>query len=561
MLFELALLTGGVAYYVYQRRSRSRLRKALQIHATADKLHDPNLDAGTQKVLEHTESHANREILICGGTLVAAFLSRTSLFFTGLSILSLVYLALPAMRVLVNDWKAGRYLTVYSVGMVAFVGMILQGRFVLMAIGGIIGNLFFRMVKLTESSAKHQLTDVFDRHPSRIWIEQNGGSEIEVDFHQLRPGDIVIVNAGEVVPVDGVIASGEASIDQRVLTGESLPVEREVGDEVFAATQMISGRIRVKVGTAGEETVAAKIGKVLDNTQHYKENLIARGRKIADDYLPITVGVAALTWPLLGYDAALTVLFASLGANMIVLGPISILVYFQIMTRHGIMVKDGRVLESVRDLHTFVFDKTGTLTLDEPQVGAVHCLAHWDQHQLLRYAAAAEHRQQHPIARAILAKAKDWSINPPPVNGAHFHVGYGIRVQVEQHTVHVGSARFLSREGLALSDQITSLQHRASDDGGGLIYVGIDGVLAGVFELEPTIRPEAAEIIAYLKQHGMETCIMCPATMNARHSVWLSSSVSTDILPKSSLKTRPILFNNCKIKAVLCVSSVTALMT
>ena len=233
-----------------------------------------------------------------------------------------------------------------------------------------------------------KLINVFGGHPPQVWLEKDG-VEIQIDFTSIQVGDIVIVNAGEIIPVDGQIQHGLATVDQHILTGESQPVEKAGGDKVFAATLLLSGRISIQVETAGEETVAAQIGQVLNNTQNYKDNLVARGRKIADGFLPLRLGISAITWPLMGVDAAITVLWSSLGTNMIHAGPLTVLIYLQILSRHGILVKDGRVLESLRQVDTMIFDKTGTLTLEQPAVGKIHSLGDWDENTLLGYAAAA----------------------------------------------------------------------------------------------------------------------------------------------------------------------------
>jgi Cu2+-exporting ATPase len=166
------------------------------------------------------------------------------------------------------------------------------------------------------------------------------------------------------------------------------------------------------------------------------------------------------------------------------------------------------VLESLRDVDTVVFDKTGTLTLDQPTVGAVHVLNGFTEQTVLRYAAAAEYRQPHPVARAVVTRAEEEQIVLPELKNADYEVGYGIRVRTEGRVIRVGSARFLEREGIALPETVFPLREQAEAEGHSLVYVSIDGQAAGVLELEPTVRPEATEIIRFLNRRGIRCCIL-----------------------------------------------------
>jgi Cu2+-exporting ATPase len=426
---------------------------------------------------------------------------------TVLSTMAVLYLSRDVFRSAWRDLKAGNFISIFTISSIMVVGMIASGHLILAAMSGLLGGLLVKIIEKTENHSKKQLINVFDSHPSRVWLEKDG-VEIEIDFTQLKVGDIVIVNAGEIIPVDAQIQSGLAIIDQHLLTGEGQPVEKLVGDKVFATTMLLTGRIRIRVETAGEETVAAKIGQALNKTQNYKDKLVARGKVISDKFLPIMLGISAVTWPLMGTGAALTILWSSFGINMIYLGPISVLSYLQILSRRGILVKDGRVLESLRQVDTVVFDKTGTLTLEQPTVGKIHSLADYDENTLLSYAAAAEYRQPHPIAKAIVDKAASRNLELPNLDEAFYEVGYGIKVTINGQLIRVGSGRFMTREGIELPEVAQDIQAQAEAEGLSLIYVGINQQLGGILEMHPSIRPEAIEIIQHLKKRGMKLYII-----------------------------------------------------
>jgi Cu2+-exporting ATPase len=424
-----------------------------------------------------------------------------------LAIGAVLYLLRDMFYFIWRDFKKGHFLSIYLFGAIMFIGMIATGHLVLAAFSGVLGGFFMKIIKKAEDSSEKQLINVFSGHPPRVWIEKDG-IEIQVDFHTLQKGDRVIVNAGEIIPVDGVIHSGLANVDQHILTGESQPVELDVGDKVFASTLLLSGRIAISVETTGEETVAAGIGQVLNKTQNYKENLIARGQKIADSFLPVEIGLTATTFAVLGPSSALAVMWSGLGANMAILGPLSVLNYLQILSRHGILIKDGRVLELLRQVDTVIFDKTGTLTEEQPTIGHIHCLSDYDENTLLKYAAAAEYRQPHPIAKAIVDKATSKNLELPELDEASYEMGYGIKVTIDGQLIRVGSARFMTQENIELPEMAQDIQTQAEAEGYSLIYVGINQQLGGILEMHPSIRPEAVKIIQHLKKRGMKLYII-----------------------------------------------------
>jgi heavy metal translocating P-type ATPase len=530
------LLIGGGATYLYQRNKRNIKKTVLPNFSrnkhNTKKTVSPNfngkkllqdfktailgderqqqqltLDPEMQADIKKYEKEANRHLLLSVGATGLAVLASV---YPTLSILgtgAVLYLARDVFYFIWRDFKKGYFLSVYLFDVIMLIGMIATGHLVLAAFSGVISDFLMKIVKKAEENSEKQIINVFSGHPPHVWIEKEG-IEIQVDFNTLQKGDHVIVNAGEIIPVDGVIHSGLANIDQHIMTGKSQSVERAMGDKVFASTLLLSGRITILVETAGEETVAAGIGQVLNKTQNYKDNLIARGQKIADSFLPIELGSTAVTLAILGPTSALAVMWSNLGANMAVLDPLSVLNYLQILSRYGILLKDGRMLESLRQVDTVVFDKTGTLTLEQPTVGKIHCLGDYDENTLLGYAAAAEYRQLHPIAKAIVDKAISRNLELPDLEEASYEMGYGIKVLIDGQLIRVGSGRFMNREGIELPEVAQNIQAPAEEEGFSLLYVGINQQLGGLLEMHPGIRPEAVEIIQHLKKRGMKLYII-----------------------------------------------------
>ena len=535
MLIELTILCAGSTYWLNKIRPRKKLIQLLSDSTQATKTpHQPSISLSVVTLLKdikksimtdereqlqlaldpkfnetlaknHQQTRGNLQISL--GAIGLALLGSVYSVFIIPSIFAILYSFRGMFKIIWMDLKRGYYLSNLLMSALILLGLIATGQLVLASLLGLIGGFFAKIINRIEANTQQQLINIFSDHPSQVWLLRDG-VEIQLDFEAIQIGDMVIVNAGEVIPVDGVIQSGTAQIDQHILTGESQPVEKCTGGLVFASTLLLSGRISVRVETSGEDSVAAKIGKILDKTQSYKDTQITRGREIANRFLPVTIGLSAITLPILGAKSAVGILSAGLGSSMSFLGPMSILSYLQILSRNSILVKDGRVFELLRQVDTVVFDKTGTLTLEQPTLGKIHAFGDYSEATVLRYAASAEYRQPHPIAKAILARAEKEQLQIPEIDAASYSTGYGIKVSVDGLLIRIGSARFLQREGIEFPDTLNHIEKRAEVNGYSLIYVGINQQLAGIFEIQPTLRPEAKKVIQYLKQRGLKLYII-----------------------------------------------------
>ncbi len=413
---------------------------------------------------------------------------------------------LPVLKELSRNLKKGR-ITTELLEVVSQISLLVTGYFFLATLVCFIALLDLKLLRRTEEHSQQQLIDQFSQKPHTIWVFVDG-TEVEMPLEAVRKNDFVVVNAGEVIPVDGTVVEGVATIDQHSLTGESQPVEKENGAAVFATTLVLSGRILIQAEHTGSDTNAGKIGHILEQTQDFKETLRLRGKKIADGFIAPTLFVSSLTLPFLGPSSALAILWSGFGYDMKLYGPISVLNFLHIMAKNGILIKDGRSLEMLQQLDTVVFDKTGTLTIEQPRLGQIYLLSGYDDETLLTYAAAAEHRQSHPIAKAILSAAQQRGLVLPAIDDAAYQIGYGIQVTLNDKLIQVGSLRFMKQRGIQLPAELSTLQDQALATGSSLVYVAVNDHLAGVLRLDTCVRPEAKRIIKYLKAEGIEVSII-----------------------------------------------------
>lgn len=364
-----------------------------------------------------------------------------------------------------------------------------------------------KMILIAQDRSKKGLIEVFHQQPRTVW-QWIDGVEVEVPFASLKAGDIVVMHAGQMVAVDGVVTQGVATIDQQRLTGEAQPVEKSCGDTVLAATLLLTGTIHVRVEKTGAETVAAQVGAILNQTASYQAGIISKGEQFADDSVKPVISLAALALPLAGYQYALAILGAGIGTNIKITAPIAMLNFLNLAAKQSILFKDGRSLELLKEIDTVVFDKTGTLTLEQPTVGALHTSAGYAAEELLLFAAAAEYRQTHPIARAILSAAAERGLVVPLIDHAEYRIGYGICVTLGAQTILVGSERYLQNEGVVIPAALQALQAAAQNQGHSFVLVAVDQQLAGGIELQPTLRPEAKAVIQTLRQRNLQLYII-----------------------------------------------------
>lgn len=378
----------------------------------------------------------------------------------------------------------------------------------------VLGNLvlivvFFahKLATRTEAYSRNSLMAAFAlQTPDSVWVLVNG-VEVELPFSQLQIGDVIILNAGQTIPVDGRVIQGIALIDQHKLTGESQPVEKAVGEKVLASTVLLAGRLQVCVEETGAATVAMQMGKILDDAANYRSFCEARSERIADLLTVFMLPTSGLAWLTVNKEGAIAILNSGFGSGIIA-GPINMLSYLNIASHSGILVKDGRSLDTLYTINTVVFDKTGTLTLEQPKVGRIHSYNGWTEQQVLHYAATAEHRQNHPIAKAILSAAKQQALEYVPPDEADYEIGFGIRVICQDQSVQVGSARFMRQEHIEIPSEIIEQQQRCQIEGHSLVMVAVDRQLIGAVELQAQLRPETVTVVRQLQERGLKLYIL-----------------------------------------------------
>jgi heavy metal translocating P-type ATPase len=446
----------------------------------------------------------DRSLTICSASLPLAAVAQFAVpALIPVSALVFAYTAVPSFR---NAWRVvtkERRLGVDVLDSIVVLACLATGHVMAGAI--LAWCLCFGrvLVRRTEDNSKKLLLGAFGKQPRFVWLLKNG-VEIQIALDKLQKGDIVMVHTGEVVPVDGVIVEGMAMIDQAALTGESTPAEKGVGDQVFASTVMVAGKVQVAVERSGGETATAKIAQILNNTAGYTLASQHKGEQLADKAVIPTLAVGALAYGTMGPQGAAAVLNSDMGTGIRMAAPLAMLSTLALCAQRGVLVKDGRALDLLCNVDTVLFDKTGTLTRERPEIGRIIASNGHKEREILGYAAAAERKFHHPIAQAILDRAAEEGLELPIADSTQYKVGYGITVEIDGHLVRVGSRRFMDMEGIPLTAEVESALEEAHREGHTMVMVGVDDVLGGALELRASVRPEVPEIIKGLRSRGVK---------------------------------------------------------
>lgn len=355
-----------------------------------------------------------------------------------------------------------------------------------------------------QGQAMSEVIDVFKQQPQFVRIVIDGEEEI-VPFDTLEKGDIVVVRAGDMIPVDGLVCEGAALVDQHILTGESQPVERDTGSEVYASTVVLSGIIYVQVQRAGDKTSVAQIGKLLNKTISHRSEMQLRADEITNKTVMPTIVLSAAMMPFFGLAGSTAILMGHFKYKGSMMASVGMINYFRIFAENSILLKDGRALDNIAQVDTIVFDKTGTLTINQPHVGAIYTIDGISEQQVLRYAATAEQHQAHPIAHAILNAADEYAIDIPMLDDVEYELGYGLKIMLDEQVIHVGSQRFMLKSERTIPDHILDQQEHSHANGFSLVMVAVDGEVVGAIELVPTIRPEVETVIQQIQAYGEKT--------------------------------------------------------
>ena len=428
----------------------------------------------------------------------------------------------------------------------------------------LVGRYLEKRAKGNASSAIRKLLELGAK-TARIIV---AGVEKEVPVNEIMEGDIMIVRPGEKIPTDGVIVEGGSAVDESMATGESIPVEKGVGDEVIGGTVNRLGVMQVKATKIGEDTFLARVISMVEECQGSKVPIQEFADRITGYFVPVVIllsiltftawllfpdilngvitwGAAFLPWVnpeleqfVLAVIAAVAVLVISCPCALGLATPTALMVGSGIGAEKGILFGNGEAIQTLKDIKTIVFDKTGTLTSGKPNVTLVKAIEGTSEKELLLYAASVEKASEHPLASAVLAKAEEEKVKIEAVEDFSVLVGKGVEGTVLGKRVLLGSSKVFKERDVRIEDDWQKSIDLAEDMGENCILVALDGIFTGFLTIADTIKEEARSAIEKIHGMGIETAMLTGdnrRTAEAIGSIAGISHILSEVMPEDKV--------------------------
>ncbi len=371
------------------------------------------------------------------------------------------------------------------------------------------GKVLEARAKRSASSALRQLMSL---RPDNA-VVLRASEEVEVSISEVLIGDVVIVKPGERLPVDGEIIRGESELDESLITGESMPVVRQKGDEVIAGSINGAGLLRVRAKKVGTDTTLAKIAKLVEEAQTGKAPIQRLVDRIAAIFVPVVLVISLTTliaWMATGADfetaltAAISVMVIACPCALGLATPTALVAGTGVAAQHGILIRDIETLERAKNIDTVVFDKTGTLTMGKPEIVSIHSFD-MPEDDLLALAASAQSGSEHPLGRAMVASAKGRKLTLSAPTEFTAKIGEGVAANVNNTTVLIGRPTYAAPSATEAM-QTTAL--KMAEQGQTVVWVSRDSTVLGLIGLADTPRPQAEAAVAALKADGIRTMLL-----------------------------------------------------
>jgi len=362
--------------------------------------------------------------------------------------------------------------------------------------------------ELSENRTTGLLKSLLKPQVEKIWIELDG-QELEIPIDHAKIGDRVICGPGELVPLDGVVLSGEASINTSSITGESVPVHVEHGTEIFSGSVIEEGRIIFEAQRVGRDTAMARISTFLENSLRYESQSQKTSEDLADKLVPVTFGLGmGLLVVTRDLEKAASVLTVDYSCAIKLANPVAVRVAMFTAAKQGVLLKGSQAMDGLARINTLVFDKTGTLTRGQLKVTDTYGLNTFSDDELLVLAASAEEHYSHPVAAAVLRAAKDRRLALATTSQVDFIVAHGVSAYIDDKNVLVGSRHFIEDDENIDCSTVNSVVTDLQKDGKNVLYVACNERLVGIIGLRDELRPEAPEVLRQLKKSGIKKIVI-----------------------------------------------------
>ncbi|PIU22997.1 MAG: copper-translocating P-type ATPase, partial [Chloroflexi bacterium CG08_land_8_20_14_0_20_45_12] len=456
----------------------------------------------------------------------------------------------------------------------SMVAVIFPGLF---AAGGLEPHLYFDtsamiitlilLGRFLEARAKRQTSEAIKKligmQPKTALVIHDG-QEREIPVEDVQVGDIILVRPGERVPVDGIVRQGYSSIDESMITGESIPVEKKVGDEVIGATINKMGSLQFEATKVGKDTTLAHIIRMVEEAQGSKAPIQRLADVIASYFVPAVIGIAIVTfiiWYFVGPPPSLTFALLNFVAVLIIacpcaLGlatPTAIMVGTGKGAEHGILIRSAEALERAHQINTVLLDKTGTLTRGEPMVTDIIAAPFSSREEVLRLAASVEHSSEHPLGEAVVKAALDKRLELSSPSDFNAIPGRGVEALVDGKKLFLGNLKLMEERGFSL-DGLGEKANKIFEEGKTVIFLGMDSQVVGIIALADTLKPNAKEALQALRRIGVETVMLTGDNRRTAETIARDVGISrvlAEVLPENKAQEVKKLQEEGKVVAMV----------
>ena len=421
---------------------------------------------------------------------------------TALSIVSLVVGGYPVLKsaiktLLIPDLNVDTLVSVAAISATA-VGAYREAAAVIFIM--LLGEF---LEHLTVGKARKAIASLIQLSPKTAWVRREG-KEVQVPIEEVKAGEVVIVKPGERIPVDGKILSGCGSVNQSTLTGESIPVEKGAGDKVYCGTFNEAGSCEIEAVQVAEDTKLAQIKRLILEAQAEKSPTQRVMDRFAQYFIPAILLIAFFTFLITGeIIRGITILIVACPCALVLGTPTAVVAAIGNAARQGILIKGGPYLEQMGRLKTLLIDKTGTLTEGRPRVVGMRSFDGLDEKAVLYWAAIAEKRSEHPLARAVINRAGELGLNIPHPESFENFRGRGVKAKWNAKTIVVGSSEMLREEGIEIPESARGLLGSKEFEGMTFLLVGLDHRLQGLISIADTLRKGAKAAIDKIRKEGI----------------------------------------------------------
>lgn len=361
----------------------------------------------------------------------------------------------------------------------------------------------------TVNKARKGIERLVDLTPEKARVMRDG-VEVVIDVEDVAVGEAVRVLPGEKIPVDGIVLCGDTAVDQSLMTGESLPVDKEKGDEVFCGTMNQFGTVDIRVTGAAEDSSLKRMIRLVESADAGRAPISHLADRLATVIVVLALTAAVVTGLVTGeLTRAVTILVVFCPCALVLATPTAIMAGIGNAAKNGILIRSGDVLERLASVGRIAFDKTGTITYGKPCVRAFECEEAWEKDALLKWTAAAEARSEHPLGKAVSEHYAEGHPEPLPEPSEFAMLpGKGVHAVVEGHEIAAGNRKLLDVMGITVTESLEKSAEKYLSEGGTIIYIAVDGKAAGYAVLADTLRNNAPNMVEKLRAQGLKTALI-----------------------------------------------------